>query len=196
MTSIIKVQDIQNATGDNIIKEDSNTITIGASGDTTNIVGTLQNNGASVGGANTPAFYGALASDQTMTRNATVKITGMTSNEIDTNSAFDGTTFTVPSGEGGNYYLEGTIVYDFETAGDDGFEVFAAIYKNGSTLKGSQFMNISTQDLRHVSLDVSGIFNLSAGNTIELYSYSTDSNGGDAKARSNKTSIGGYKLIT
>ena len=45
MTSIIKVQDIQNATGDNIIKEASNTITIGASGDTTNIVGTLQNNG-------------------------------------------------------------------------------------------------------------------------------------------------------
>ena len=151
---------------------------------------------ASAGGDNTPAFYGQLASDQTMTRNATVKITGMTSNEIDTNSAFDGTTFTVPSGEGGNYYLEGTIVYDFETAGDDGFEVFAAIYKNGSTLKGSQFMNISTQDLRHVSLDVSGIFNLSAGNTIELYSYSTDSNSGDAKARSNKTSIGGYKIIT
>ena len=151
---------------------------------------------ASAGGDNTPAFYGQLASDQTMTRNATVKITGMTSNEIDTNSAFDGTTFTVPNGEGGNYYLEGTIVYDFETAGDDGFEVFAAIYKNGSTLKGSQFMNISTQDLRHVSLDVSGIFNLSAGNTIELYSYSTDSNGGDAKARSNKTSIGGYKIIT
>jgi hypothetical protein len=48
MTSIIKVQDIQNATGDNIIKEASNTITIGASGDTTNIVGTLQNDGSAL----------------------------------------------------------------------------------------------------------------------------------------------------
>ena len=74
--------------------------------------------------ANTPAFYGELASTQTITRNSYVKITGITTGEIDTNSAFDGTTFTVPSGEGGNYYLEGTIVYDFETAGDDGFEVF------------------------------------------------------------------------
>jgi hypothetical protein len=178
----------------------TSTITLGVSGDTINVPSgvTIANSGTATGfgGDNTPVFYGALASDQTMTRNSTVKITGMTTNEIDTNSAFDGTTFTVPSGEGGNYYLEGTIVYDFETAGDDGFEIFAAIYKNGSTLKGSQFMNISTQDLRHASLDVSGIFNLSAGNTIELYSYSTDSNGGNAKARSNKTSIGGYKLIT
>ncbi len=34
MSSIIKVDNIQNQSGDNIIKEDSNTITLGASGDT------------------------------------------------------------------------------------------------------------------------------------------------------------------
>ena len=56
MTSILKVDTIQDADGNNIINENSNTITIGASGDTTNIVGTLQNNGAGVGGANTPNF--------------------------------------------------------------------------------------------------------------------------------------------
>ena len=50
MTSILKVDTIQDADGNNIINENSNTITIGASGDTTNIVGTLQNNGAGVGG--------------------------------------------------------------------------------------------------------------------------------------------------
>ena len=50
MTSIIKVDTIQDTSGNNIINENSNTITIGASGDTTNIVGTLQNNGAAVGG--------------------------------------------------------------------------------------------------------------------------------------------------
>ena len=48
MTSILKVDTIQDADGNNIINESSNTITIGASGDTTNIVGTLQNNGAAV----------------------------------------------------------------------------------------------------------------------------------------------------
>ena len=50
MTSIIKVDTIQDTSGNNIINENSNTITIGASGDTTNIVGTLQNNGSSVTG--------------------------------------------------------------------------------------------------------------------------------------------------
>ena len=56
MTSILKADTIQDTDGNNIINESGNTITIGASGDTTNIVGTLQNNGAAVGGTNTPAF--------------------------------------------------------------------------------------------------------------------------------------------
>ena len=56
MTSILKVDTIQDADGNNIINESGNTITIGASGDTTNIIGTLQNDGAAVGGTNTPAF--------------------------------------------------------------------------------------------------------------------------------------------
>ena len=56
MTAILKVDTIQDTSGNNIINESSNTITIGAAGDTTNIVGTLQNNGAAVAVANTPAF--------------------------------------------------------------------------------------------------------------------------------------------
>ena len=50
MTSILKADTIQDTDGNNIINESGNTITIGASGDTTNIVGTLQNNGSAVGG--------------------------------------------------------------------------------------------------------------------------------------------------
>ena len=48
MTAILKVDTIQDTAGNNIINESSNTITIGASGDTTNIVGTLQNNGSAI----------------------------------------------------------------------------------------------------------------------------------------------------
>ena len=40
MTSILKVDTIQDADGNNIINESSNTITIGASGDTLNVAGT------------------------------------------------------------------------------------------------------------------------------------------------------------
>ena len=50
MTSILKVDTIQDADGNNIVNESGNTITIGASGDTTNIIGTLQNNGAALTG--------------------------------------------------------------------------------------------------------------------------------------------------
>ena len=44
MASIIKVQDIQNTSGANIINESSNTITIGASGDTIQIASGATNN--------------------------------------------------------------------------------------------------------------------------------------------------------
>jgi len=52
MTAILKVDTIQDTSGNNIINESSDTITIGASGDTTNIVGTLQNNGSAVASTN------------------------------------------------------------------------------------------------------------------------------------------------
>ena len=48
MSSILKVDEIQDTSGNNIINENADTITIGKSGDTTNIVGTLQNNGSAV----------------------------------------------------------------------------------------------------------------------------------------------------
>ena len=48
MTAILKVDTIQDTAGNNIINESSDTITIGAAGDTTNIVGTLQNNGSAL----------------------------------------------------------------------------------------------------------------------------------------------------
>ena len=48
MSSILKVDEIQDTSGNNIINESSDTITIGASGDTTNIIGTLQNNGSAL----------------------------------------------------------------------------------------------------------------------------------------------------
>jgi hypothetical protein len=45
MTAILKVDEIQDTSGNNIINENANTVTIGKSGDTVNVVGTLQNGG-------------------------------------------------------------------------------------------------------------------------------------------------------
>jgi len=63
MTAILKVDTIQDTAGNNIINESSNTITIGASGDTTNIVGTLQNNGAALSSGITNAQSFQITSD-------------------------------------------------------------------------------------------------------------------------------------
>ena len=70
MTAILKVDTIQDTAGNNIINESSDTITIGASGDTTNIVGTLQNNGSALAfGSLTQADQWRLSANQQLTTN-------------------------------------------------------------------------------------------------------------------------------
>ncbi len=62
----------------------TSTITLGVSGDTINVPSgaTIANSGTATGfGANTPYFYGELASNQTITRATFAKVTGLTNNE-------------------------------------------------------------------------------------------------------------------
>jgi len=74
MTAILKVDTIQDTACNNIINESSNTITIGTSGDTTNIVGTLQNNGSAVATTN-----GITMADQwRLTANLTMNTSSVT----------------------------------------------------------------------------------------------------------------------
>ena len=89
MTSILKADNIQDADGNNIINESGNTITIGASGDTTNIIGTLQNDGAAV--ANTPAFEAYLSANQTISHDTVTKIQFNTE-VYDTDNCYDNST--------------------------------------------------------------------------------------------------------
>ena len=73
MTAILKVDTIQDTAGNNIINENANTITIGKSGDTTNIVGTLQNDGSALISGTTMAQQWRLSSNFTCnTNNQTV----------------------------------------------------------------------------------------------------------------------------
>jgi hypothetical protein len=71
MTSILKVDTIQDTAGNNIINESSDTITIGASGDTVNIVGTLQNNGSGLVSGITEADQWRITADHTITNSET-----------------------------------------------------------------------------------------------------------------------------
>jgi hypothetical protein len=145
--------------------------------------------------SNAPAFYGELASNTTISRNSYVKVTGLTNDEVDTNTAFDGTTFTVPSGEGGKYFLYASIQVDYELAGDDGEEARCYIYKNGSEIKEAKWRVTGSHVNRYTALSVSMTATLSASDTIELYTLLNDDSGANARLLANATSIGGYKLI-
>ena len=151
------------------------------------------------GGSNTPYFYGELGSNQSMQRDTLVKITSMTTDEIDSNSAFDGTTFTVPSGQAGKYFIQGSVTGDFGSIGRDGQETVSAIYKNGSLVKLATIRGDSSanQNQSVITTIANKILNLSVGDTIELYGQTTDANGGTAVAKAAQyTYFLGYKLIT
>ena len=95
MASILKVDTIQDQAGNNIINESSDTITIGASGDTVNIVGTLQNGG-------TNFLQGITEADQwRLTANITVATNPISANleRVDnTGAGYLGTGMSVASG--------------------------------------------------------------------------------------------------
>ena len=202
MTSILKADTIQDTDGNNIINENSNTITIGASGDTTNIIGTLQNNGAAVGGVNTPAFEAHLGSTQSVSDNTWTKV-NMSTEVFDTASAYDNSTnyrFTVPSGQGGKYYvfafLQAYATYDANDISR------IAIYKNGSAFVGA------TNDSRHdgtrvAPMHIASVLDLSASDYLEVYGnidvsssspeFAHHTSGGDGGV--NGTRWGAYKII-
>ena len=170
MTSILKVDELQDTSGNLIIKEDSNTITIGASGDTTNIIGTLQNNGSAVGGANTPAVSAYMNATQNVSDNAFTKIEYNTE-LFDTDSAYDHSSnyrFTVPSGKAGKYFIHAS-VYQFGNNNDvDNTEI--DIYLNGSRVRRSQvFYNYTTSKSTGGSINISATLDLSASDYIEIY---------------------------
>ena len=151
------------------------------------------------GESNSPIFYGELSSGKTLSRAVLTKIDSMTSNEVDSDTAFNGTTFTVPSGKGGTYFIHATLEGDSQAAGQDGEEFKAEIYKNGSSIKSNRFQNntsvTGTGRRKTVSIDVT--LTLSAGDTIELYGHLQDANGsGNMDCVAGGTSIGGYRITS
>ena len=91
--------------------------------------------------------------------------------DIDTDSAFSSSRFTVPSGKGGKYWIGTGMTYF--TASNNIIDARVLIYKNGSLLKTSGYAYIvsSSNNTRHFTPETSGIFELNAGDYIEQYYY-------------------------
>jgi hypothetical protein len=145
---------------------------------------------------NTPAFYGQLASSQVVSRNVQTKLTGMTAEEIDTDSAFDGTTFTVPSGKAGKYFIYTGVFANFADCGNDGEAIQLNIFKNGSDFKEGKYSSAANNQLIFFPVYLGVTMNLSVGDTIEAYIVLTDASANTGmKAQQGHTFLGGYKLI-
>ena len=187
MTSILKADTIQDTDGNNIINESSNTITIGASGDTTNIVGTLQNNGAAVGGDNTPAFSATLSGNQSVS-DSTSTVIVFNSEHYDTDSAYDVSNgrFTVPSGEGGKYVFFVSLRFNSATSNRNAVDIKI---NNSSNTQNVAFEGTGNQ---YSSIGGAVSMNLSAGDYVEAHYYQTS--GGAIEVRTD-SHFSGFKLI-
>jgi hypothetical protein len=196
MTSILKVDTIQDADGNNIINENGNTITIGASGDTTNIIGTLQNDGAAVGGTNTPAFEAKLNTQINLSNGAVTKM--IADNVIyDTASAYSTSNGRFTPQTSGKFYVYGMIVGTSSNSSDLKF-TYAYLKKNGTTFKTSMTDARNSLGLEY-AVFISGVADMNGSSDyVELFGQVETSDGsGQAFVGGNeKNYFGAYKIIT
>jgi hypothetical protein len=193
MSSILKVDTIQDSSGNNIINESSNTITIGASGDTTNIVGTLQNDGASI--ANTPSFEATRSSDQTLSSSTYAKVQYNTET-FDTAGAYDNSTnyrFTIPSGQAGKYYIYASATISSNAQTDFNFGNIV-IYKNGSEYR-NLISDHRANPVYRPYVAVQAIMDLAVSDYIEIYARVNTGSATPKIQGTNANYFGAYKLL-
>jgi len=171
MTSIIKVNTIQDAGGNALLTSDGS--------------GTITTN--NIGGQNTPAFYAYVnGSAQSVSDNTFTKVT-LAGTLLDTDSAFSSNKFTVPSGKAGNYFLSGSAGYDSSTDWDF-HNVY--IYKNGSSIS-----RISNRQEYDTTNKTSVVTTLAVGDYIELYVRQIQGGSQTLRSHVDEVYLQGFKLI-
>jgi hypothetical protein len=154
----------------------TSTITLGVSGDTINVPSgvTIANSGTATGfgGDNTPYFF-AYRSSNTNISASTWTVVVFNAESLDSGSGFNTTTgiYTVPSGQGGKYYLEHEVRIEASTSQVD------RIYTYGETGVGTtQYWGNGGLDFRGNpgqggSVGGSRILTLAAGDTAKVNIY-------------------------
>ena len=184
---------------DKLDPQSGTSLEIGSSGDTITIPSgcTITNNGTQTGfgGTNTPNFRATLSSSTSALSASTWTKISPNTEAYDSNSAYTGGTFTVPSSEGGLYYIYGTAYFSAAAVN----RPTLSFYVNGSRVfTRSPFdENIDVSGYQEVT--ISATLNLSATNTVEFYAFTTASSVaiyGDSALQNNPASFGAYKLIT
>ena len=140
---------------------------------------------------NTPAFAAYQSSGQNID-SGTTTIVNLQTEIFDTDSAFASNAFTVPSGEGGKYYISAAIRADASWAATGQFNVMVFIGNSGDNGLFASY-NIAASNGNGGA--VSGILALSAGDSITMRIFHNE--GGTEGLQSGRycTVFSGYKLI-
>jgi hypothetical protein len=144
----------------NITPQSGSSITIGGSGDTVSLGSGATQSG--FGGTNTPAFLVYNVGTQTIGSGVNTKLTFNTE-LYDTDSAVSSSTFTVPSGKGGKYFLAGGFRIN---GGGTGTSAQIHFYVNGSVVFHRVGRLVGNYN---ETFDSAITYTLSAGDTVELY---------------------------
>ncbi len=141
---------------------------------------------ASAGGDNTPAFMAKVNASQS-TSDLTYAKVNYASEVFDTNNAYDTSTstFTVPSGEGGKYFIYANTRIDSGTDSE--------IYDLELRVNNSAVLINHANQYRYTTNSVAGTVNLSDGDTVNIYIFIQN----NLSIRGDGTSsfFGGYKII-
>ena len=175
MASVIRVDDLQDSGGNSILSSNGS--------------GTFTSNLPSV--ANTPAFFVFLGANQGLSHDTHTKI-AFNTERYDTASAYDNSSnyrFTVPSGQGGKYFLFAGLRYSDSTA-----NLTLKFVVNGSNRAVSS-MKASSGELETLQMTTSQ--DLSAGDYVEVFGRHQSSGTLNVFGNSSEADsyFGGYKLI-
>ena len=166
--------------------------------DSYNFTGTLQQNGASIGGVNTPAFfaYKSNSANQVISDATGTQVT-FDVEVYDTNNAFASNAFTVPSGHAGKYFFYGTINLDGGTY-DRVNNAIVYLLKNG-TIVGNWNFDYRSNPVYALDLPWSDTQICAVGDVFTVNGYidvvsGTPSMNGNSDSR-HETQFGGFKII-
>ena len=173
----------------------TSTITLGVSGDTINVPSgvTIANSGTATGfAANTPAFVAYKTSNQSISNTTATKIT-FEAEQVDSGSVYDTSNSRFTPGETGYYWIGARWRYD---TGDDFDTAQYQIYKNGSVIAKSTFINQNSNGAFLNTIIYTG----STSDYYEMYGYqnkgsSTTINGDSTYPEQDQAQFYAFKII-
>lgn len=139
---------------------------------------------------NNPYKFSVYQATQTTIPNATWTKVGLQTKLFDTGSNFDATTnsrFTAPVA--GFYQFNGVVTCYL--SGTTAENTVCALYKNGSTLKNGSQITLPTSPA-NAGTTVSGLFQLAAGDYVELWVYQAQGSSGNSLNGEGITALDGF----